>query len=141
LFLLYAFWFPYIIRASVIFHAGVFTLGKEKTKGKIYPVLSPKITIDEMASTFVSVTGQPAIHSPLTVNEWTDMATKMPGPAFREDLRQMMEWVAMAPKEKICYGALDPEDDRSLEELGVAASSFADWLRRTGWNGPTTGSS
>ncbi|KAI0129902.1 hypothetical protein BJ170DRAFT_618031 [Xylariales sp. AK1849] len=123
------------------FAARVFSLGKEKTKGRTYPVLSPKISMDEMASTFTSITGQPAIHSPLSLDEWTDMTVGMLGPAFREDVKQMMEWAAMAPKEKFCYGALDPDDDRSMDELGVAASTFADWLRRTGWTGPTTGSS
>ncbi|KAH6648131.1 putative cinnamoyl-CoA reductase [Truncatella angustata] len=122
------------------FAARVFSLGKEKTKGRNYPVLSPKISMDEMASTFTSITGQPAIHSPLSLDVWTDMTVGMLGPAFRDDVKQMMEWVAMAPKEKICYGALDPDDDRSMEELGVAASTFADWLRRTGWTGPTIGS-
>lgn len=122
-------------------YPGVFSLGKEKTKGKIYPVLSPKISMDEMASTFTSITGQPAIHSPLPLDVWTDMTVQMLGPAFREDVKQMMEWIATAPEEKICYGALDSEEDRSMEELGITASTFADWLRRTGWTGPTACSS
>ncbi|KAI9151280.1 NmrA-like family domain-containing protein 1 [Paramyrothecium foliicola] len=118
--------------------ARIFSLGKRKTKGKIYPVLTPKITMDEMAATFTAVTGQEAIHSPLSLEEWTDMTVNMLGPAFREDVKQMMDWVATAPKEKICYGAFDPEDDRSREDLGLTASTFADWLKRTGWAGPET---
>jgi hypothetical protein len=94
------------------------------------------ITMDDMASTFSRVTGQPAVHSPLSHDEWADIAAKTLGPAYREDLKQMMQWVSEAPTDKICYGALDPEEDQSVEELGVTASTFEDWLRRTGWTGP-----
>lgn len=65
------------------------------------------------------------------------MTAKMLGPAYREDVKQMMQWASEAPTTKICYGALDPEDDRSAEELGVTASTFEDWLKRTGWTGPS----
>ncbi|KAH7321082.1 hypothetical protein B0I35DRAFT_428508 [Stachybotrys elegans] len=123
------------------FAARVFSLGKDKTKGKVYPVMSPKITMNEMVSMFTSVTGQPAIHSPLSADEWARMASDMVGPAFREDFTQMMEWTATTPDDKICFGALDPEEDRSKEELGLTASTFADWLKRTGWTGPAAASS
>jgi hypothetical protein len=94
------------------------------------------ITMDDMASIFTRVTGQPAVHSPLSLDEWASMTAKMLGPAYLEDVKQMMQWFSEAPTAKICYGSLDPEDDRSFEELGIAASTFEDWLKRTGWTGP-----
>ena len=116
---------------------GAFSLGTEKTKGKTYPCVAPMITMDEMAATFTRVTGQPAVHDPLTPDEWADMGAVMMGPAYRDDIRDMMRWVSEAPKNKILYGSLDPEADKSAEELGVRASTFEEWLKRTGWAGPT----
>ncbi|KAI1754828.1 putative cinnamoyl-CoA reductase [Xylaria castorea] len=116
---------------------GIFDLGGEKTAGKNYPVLSPLISMDDMAATFTRITGRKAIHSPLTHDEWADLTAAMLGPAFREDVKQMIEWVSVAPTDKICYGALDPEEDISAKELGVTTSTFEDWMKRTGWTGPT----
>ncbi|KAJ4301646.1 hypothetical protein N0V90_003739 [Kalmusia sp. IMI 367209] len=116
---------------------GAFALGVDKTNGKTYPVMSSRITMDDMASVFTRITGKPAVHSPLSHDEWADIAAKMLGPAYREDAKQMMQWFSEAPAEKICYGALDPGEDRSTEELGVSASTFEDWLKRSGWTGPS----
>lgn len=48
----------------------------------------------------------------------------------------MMEWIGIAPDERVCYGTMDREEDRSWEDLGVRASTFEDWLWRSGWRGP-----
>ncbi|KAI1320134.1 putative cinnamoyl-CoA reductase [Xylariaceae sp. FL0255] len=120
-----------------IFAAKIFDLGPAKTAGKVYPVLSPMVNMDEMAATFTRVTGRKAIHVPLSHDKWADMTASMIGPAFREDVKEMMEWTSMAPADKVCYGALDPEEDISAKELGVTASTFEDWMKRSGWTGPT----
>lgn len=104
-------------------------------------MISPKISMDEIASTFTAVTGQPAIHSPLSVDEWSDMTSAMLGQAFRVDVAQMMEWSGNLPENKICYGALDPEENRSEEDLGLKASTWKEWLERSGWTGPPAVSS
>ncbi|KAI0147247.1 putative cinnamoyl-CoA reductase [Xylariaceae sp. FL1272] len=120
-----------------VFVARIFALGKAKTAGKNYPVLSAPVTMDSMAATFERITGRRAIHDPITHDEWADLTVERIGPVFREDVKQMMQWVVEAPDDKICWGALDPEDDISAKELGVTASTFEDWLKRTGWTGPT----
>ncbi|GAQ07432.1 hypothetical protein ALT_4753 [Aspergillus lentulus] len=117
----------------------VFALGIEKTKNKNYVVCSPKLRMDELASTFTRVTGQPAIYSPISMDEWADLSSREVGKGFKEDIRQMMEWISIAPEDKICYGALDPAEDSSWEDLHLRASSFEDWLRRSGWRGPPEG--
>ncbi|KAJ5789836.1 NmrA-like [Penicillium psychrosexuale] len=122
-----------------IFAAEVFALGIAKTKNKNYVVCSPKLRMGEFASTFTRVTGQPAIYSPISMDEWADLASKAVGVGFKEDIRQMMEWISIEPEDKICYGALDPAEDSSWEELHLRASSFEDWLRRSGWRGPPEG--
>ncbi|KAJ5885226.1 NmrA-like [Penicillium taxi] len=122
-----------------IFAAEVFALGIEKTKDKNYVVCSPKLRIDEFASTFTRVTGQRAIYSPISIDEWADLASKAVGNGFKEDIRQMMEWISIAPEDKICYGALDPAEDSSWEDLHLRSSTFEDWLVRSGWRGPPEG--
>ncbi|KAK4248630.1 hypothetical protein C7999DRAFT_40142 [Corynascus novoguineensis] len=118
------------------FAAKVFNLGVDRTRGKTYLVMTPPVTPQEMAETFTRVTGQPAIHSPTSVEEFGDMTAKFVGPPFKEDAKQMMQWAAITPKSKVAYGALDPHVDRSAEELGLTATSFEAWLKRSGWRGP-----
>ena len=111
-------------------------MGIDRTRGKTYLVMSPRVTPQEMAETFTRVTGQPAIHSPTSAEEFGDLTAPLVGPAFQEDAKQMMQWAAIAPKNKVAYGALELEVDRSAEELGLTASSFETWLKRSGWTGP-----
>ncbi|KAJ5986618.1 cinnamoyl-CoA reductase [Penicillium sp. IBT 35674x] len=122
-----------------VFLLQVFASGIAKTKNKNYVVCSPKLRMDEFASTFTRVTGQPAIYSPISMDEWADLASKAVGNEFKEDIRQMMEWISIAPEDKICYGALDPVEDSSWD-LHFQATSFETWLRRSGWRGPPEGS-
>ncbi|KAK4170064.1 cinnamoyl reductase [Cladorrhinum sp. PSN259] len=120
------------------FAAKVFDLGVDKTKGKTYLVMSPPTTPDEMAETFTRVTGQPAVHDPISPEKFGEMTAPFVGPAFKSDAQQMMEWASVAPADKICFGAMDPHEMTydSFGELGLKASTFEDWLRRSGWKGP-----
>jgi len=119
-----------------IFAAEVFALGPQKTKTKVYPIVGRKIRFDEMAKVFERVTGQKAVFEPTTLDEWGAVVSAGMGKGFEEDARQMMEWTAVAPREKICYGTMDPAEDTSWEDLGVKVSSFEEWIRRSGWSGP-----
>jgi hypothetical protein len=121
------------------YNTEVFNLGIDRTRGKTYLVMSPQVTPQEMAETFTRVTGQPAIHSPISAEEFGDMAASFVGPPFKEDAKQMMQWAAIAPKSKVAYGSLDPQVYRAAEELGLTASSFETWLKRSGWTGPDRG--
>ncbi|GAD99894.1 cinnamoyl-CoA reductase, putative [Paecilomyces variotii No. 5] len=125
-----------VFAAIFLYRGGVFNLGFEKTHGKKYLVLSPRITPDDMVKTFTRITGQPAIHDPISAEEFGELAVPLVGPAFKEDAKQMMEWAAVAPADKICYGALDADQDDSFKALGLKATSFEDWLQRSGWTGP-----
>ncbi|KAF2444163.1 NAD(P)-binding protein [Karstenula rhodostoma CBS 690.94] len=118
------------------FAARVFALGVDQTHGKTYLAMSPRITPREMVETFTRVTGKRAIHSQTTFEEFGDLTAPYVGPAFKEDAMQMMQWAAVAPESKVAYGSLDPHADRSAEELGLTASSFEQWLKRSGWTGP-----
>lgn len=89
-----------------------------------------------MAKTFTRVTGKPAAHSPISFEEFGHLSSALVGPAFKEDAIEMMQWAAIAPIDKTCYGAFELEVEQSSEELGLTASSFEDWLSRSGWTGP-----
>lgn len=104
---------------------GVFNIGPEKTRGKTL-VLSRPITADEMARAFSRVTGQPAIHDPISAEEFAEFAVPVVGPAFKEDAKEMMEWAAVMPAHKICYGAFDSDQSEAVEMLGLKATSFED---------------
>ncbi|KAL7915340.1 hypothetical protein GGI35DRAFT_489026 [Trichoderma velutinum] len=119
-----------------IFAARIFDLGLEKTHGKTYLAMSPPITTDDMARAFTRVTGQPAVHEPISAEEFGEIAASLVGPGFKEDAKQMMEWAAIMPDDKICYGAMDANQDDSFEMLRLKASSFEEWLHRSGWMGP-----
>ncbi|RFU81405.1 cinnamoyl- reductase [Trichoderma arundinaceum] len=119
-----------------LFAARIFCMGIEKTRGKTYLVMSPRTAAFDMAKTFTQVTGQPAIHNPISAEEFGELAVPFVGPAFKEDAKQMMEWAAVMPADKICYGAMDTYEDDSFKTLGLKASSFEQWLRRSGWMGP-----
>ncbi|KAL2846706.1 hypothetical protein BJY01DRAFT_213190 [Aspergillus pseudoustus] len=119
-----------------MFAARVFELGVSKTHGNTYLVLSPRVTPEEMVQTFIKVTGQPAIHEPISAEEFAELTVPRVGPAFRQDAREMMEWAAVAPADRIAYGAFAEDSDRSFQDLGLKASTFEEWLCRSGWMGP-----
>ncbi|KAL4894879.1 hypothetical protein BDV59DRAFT_175186 [Aspergillus ambiguus] len=106
-----------------------------KTTTKTYPVVSRKITFAEMATEFEAVTGTRAYFEPISLDEWGMLVAQVAGNGYERDIRQMIEWIAVAPEDKICYGTMDPAQDPSAE-LGGRASSFREWLLRTGWKGP-----
>lgn len=82
------------------------------------------------------MTGIPARFESVGLEDWTSTVVSVAGEGFKEDIRQMVQWVAHAPKHKICYGTMDPVDDCSWEDLGVKASTFEEWILRSNWRGP-----
>lgn len=111
-------------------------MGIEKIRGKKYFALSSQVTVDEMVDIFTRVTGQPAIHDPISAEKFGEMTAPFVGPAFKQDAQDMMEWAAITPADKISYGAFTEDQDHSFSDLGLKASSFEQWLRRSGWKGP-----
>ena len=111
----------------------MFDLGPDATGGKNYYAMSQSITPQDMVKIFTRVTGLQAYHDPISAEELGDLTAPLVGPAFKEDATQMMQWAAEAPKDKMAYGSRDPAPDG----FGLAASSFEEWLQRSGWKGPS----
>lgn len=114
----------------------IFSLGPEKTASKTYPVVGPKLSFADFARVFREITSQDATFDPITLDQWGATVAATVGKGYEEDIKQMMEWISVAPDDKICYGTMDRSEDRSYEDLGVEASSLEDWMRRTAWQGP-----
>ncbi|RGP63200.1 cinnamoyl- reductase [Fusarium sporotrichioides] len=120
-----------------VFAAKVFELGPDNTAGKTYLVLSEPISPKEMARIFTEVTGQPAVHKPISPQEFGEMTAPFIGPAFKLDAQKMMEWASVIPAGKVCYGAMEYKKmDESFRDLELKASTFEEWLKRSGWKGP-----
>ena len=66
-----------------------------------------------MAETFTRVTGKPAVYSPISFEEFGQLSSALVGPAFKEDAIEMMQWAAIAPADKTCYGAFEPEAEKN----------------------------
>ncbi|OJJ35675.1 hypothetical protein ASPWEDRAFT_172472 [Aspergillus wentii DTO 134E9] len=115
--------------------AEIFVQGPQKTASKIYPVTSPKVPFAQLATIFESVTSQKAVFDPITLDEWGSTVAAATGKGYEDDIRQM-EWTVVAPKNKIAYGTINPDDDTSWRDLGVRASTFEEWIERTKWNWP-----
>ncbi|PYH63705.1 cinnamoyl-CoA reductase [Aspergillus vadensis CBS 113365] len=99
-------------------------------------VVSSKMRFADLPAIFSTVRHQSAIFDPISLDDWGAAVARTVGKGYEEDIRQMMEWIAVAPDEKICYGTMTPKEDCSWADLGVRASTFEDWLRRSGWQGP-----
>ncbi|KAB8218750.1 hypothetical protein BDV33DRAFT_120416 [Aspergillus novoparasiticus] len=119
-----------------VYAAEIFSLGPEKTASKTYPVVGPKLSFADFARVFREITSQEATFDPITLDQWGATVAATVGKGYEEDIKQMMEWIAVAPDDKICYGTMNQTDDTSYEDLGVKASTLADWMRRTAWQGP-----
>ncbi|KAK7421195.1 hypothetical protein QQX98_002325 [Neonectria punicea] len=119
-----------------VFARAVFLAGPEKTASKTYPIESPQLRVADLAGIFSKVTSEPARFEDISLEEWTATVTYVTGKGFEEDIRQMAQWVADAPPDKIAYGTMSPQDDTSWEDLGVKATTFEEWLNKTNWKGP-----
>ncbi|KXG50517.1 uncharacterized protein PGRI_070080 [Penicillium griseofulvum] len=119
-----------------VYAAEIFRLGPQKTSSKTYPVVGPKLSFAEFAKIFSDTTSRKAVFDPITLDQWGATVAATVGKGYEEDIRQMMQWISIAPDEKICYGTMDPRDDTSWKDLGVRASTFAEWMERASWKGP-----
>ncbi|KAH8735241.1 hypothetical protein BGZ61DRAFT_473850 [Ilyonectria robusta] len=119
-----------------VFASEVFAAGPQKAGSKTYPVVSPKIPFSQFSEIFSTVTSQPSCFESTTMEEWGATVAATVGKGYEEDIKQMMQWIAMAPSDKICYGTMDAADDTSWQDLGVRASTFEEWMARSNWQGP-----
>lgn len=99
-------------------------------------MVGPKLSFGKFANIFSDITLCKAIFNPITLDQWGATVAATVGKGYEEDIRQMMQWISVAPDEKICYGTMDRRDDTSWEDLGVRASTFAEWMERASWRGP-----
>ncbi|GAA5995836.1 uncharacterized protein JCM10292_004778 [Rhodotorula paludigena] len=112
-----------------VFAATIFSAPLDRVKGKTYPIMAEPRTLAETANEYEQATGEKAIGEPLS------MAEALEGILVEqhEMWRQMYGWHDNKPVGTVCYGLFKPSEDRSWEDLGVKASSFDEFLNRTGF--------
>jgi hypothetical protein len=94
------------------------------------------MTFEEFVKIFTEMTGRKAVFDPISLDQWGATVASTVGKGYEEDIRQMMQWISIAPDKKVCYGTMDAGDDKSWDDLGVRASTFAEWIEQASWAGP-----
>ncbi|BGP09258.1 hypothetical protein JCM10049v2_005120 [Rhodotorula toruloides] len=111
------------------FVTAVFKRGPRITGGKTYPVMDDVLTPVDMAKQYQTVTGEPAKFEPLAVEEYLDSVRtdpEMGGPEFAKEVEDWVHHINAIKPGTTCTGA-------TFQDLGVKATTFDNWLERTGW--------
>ncbi|GAA6010071.1 hypothetical protein JCM10207_007545 [Rhodosporidiobolus poonsookiae] len=113
--------------------AAIFTLGPSATANKTYPVASPPILLADLAAQYIALTGEAAKCAPRTPEEAVGELPLPEGTKFA--LTEMHRWANTATdSQRRFYGLMSVEEfEAAQEELGVRATTFEEWLARTGW--------
>ncbi|GAA5864836.1 hypothetical protein JCM8547_009246 [Rhodosporidiobolus lusitaniae] len=115
------------------FATAVFSAGPFNTAGKTYPVMSAPLTMPDLAQQYVAPTGEKATFDPLPLDEALGMTKRMTGNDMTLEFGDMFRFLDAVPPGTTAYGTLRPEEDTSFEDLGVKASTLAEFLERTGF--------
>jgi len=112
--------------------------GPEARKEKLVPVCGQSISYEDLASKFTAVTGIKAVYRQCSVDEFGTLGVV---PSFervkKKEVRELGEWLAVAPDDRTCYGTIGMDQLNRVErEMGVNALSWEQFLERTGWRGP-----
>ncbi|GAA5987225.1 hypothetical protein JCM10908_001866 [Rhodotorula pacifica] len=120
------------------FAAAAFRAGPSVTAGKTYPVCSPLITSGEIAKEYERATGEKTVVDPASIEEVQKLVDSVMGASTSTslELSETFAWFADKPDGTISFGAMKPEDDTSYADLGVKASSLAQFIERTGFRVP-----
>lgn len=129
-----------------------FSKGPSVTAGKTYPVESRPCTIKELAAEYESLTGERATCQPTEIDVALAGFPDFLKPSIKEvfqcvvshfanrrrgleaePVQKKSRYVAEVRPGSICHGTMEPEDDKSFEDLGVKASSLKDFIERTGF--------
>ncbi|GAA5994192.1 uncharacterized protein JCM10292_001924 [Rhodotorula paludigena] len=112
--------------------AAILKADTELVRGKTYLLLSPFQSQSEMAATYERITGEKAVADPVP---WDTAFAGVPE-AVRGKYIEMFSFLQEQPAGTINMGASKPEDNVLEEELGVRASTFEEFLQRTGFRIP-----
>ncbi|BGP41366.1 hypothetical protein JCM10450v2_005408 [Rhodotorula kratochvilovae] len=115
-----------------VFAAAVLNKPLSLTSGKTYPVMS-LVKTGDLIKHVEERSGVKAVWEPLSGEELHAMLGDKPhGDMLEAAASDMFNFIDSTPAGTTCYGMYTRADDPSLE-LGVKASSFGEWLDRSGW--------
>ncbi|GAA6010073.1 hypothetical protein JCM10207_007546 [Rhodosporidiobolus poonsookiae] len=115
------------------FAAAVFARGPRSTANKSYPVASAPLSLPDLVAQYTARTGEAALHVPRSPEEAVET---LPLPEEKKRaIGEMYRWVNTAtdPARRF-YGLRSKEEvEAAQEEIGVRASTFEEWMARSGW--------
>ncbi|GAA5942190.1 hypothetical protein JCM3775_001348 [Rhodotorula graminis] len=115
-----------------VFAAAVLNKPLSLTSGKVYPVMAHCSTAD-LVRGIERATGDKAVCEPLSKDKLHAMMDGKPfGEVLEAAASDMFDFIDTTPAEHTAYGMFSRADDPS-RELGVRASTFDEWVQRSGW--------
>ncbi|GAA5907809.1 hypothetical protein JCM8208_001952 [Rhodotorula glutinis] len=115
-----------------VFTAAVLDKPLSLTSGKTYPVMAHAATAD-LVSEIERATGDKTVWEPLSKDELHAMMDGKPfGEVLEAAATDMFDSIDTTPAAHTSYGMFSRADDPSCE-LGVRATSFDEWVKRSGW--------
>ncbi|GAA5833116.1 hypothetical protein JCM5353_004239 [Sporobolomyces roseus] len=114
----------------------IFKKGPSITAGKTYPVNSEPVSASEFAKIYEEVTGERAEADPLPFETTRQILNSRAGEKFSKALMGMFQHLDDMEPAPYTYGTGYIDNDTAREDLGVKASSPAEFLKRTGWRAP-----
>ncbi|GAA6006859.1 uncharacterized protein JCM10292_005476 [Rhodotorula paludigena] len=115
------------------FAAAVFTRGPDATAGKVYKVVSAPLTGPELALEYHNATGEAAKFVPLPLEKALDLFVETTGNNAKQELGDMIKFVSTFPPGEHASSGSTPQYADAWDDLGVRASSFMQYLERTGF--------
>lgn len=113
--------YPMVALSDIGWFAAHMLSHPERFAGRTLPIMSQSLTFDEVAATFSRVTGIPAEHADIPVEQQWNAA--MP---IAHDLWNMHRFV-----QEIGWR----RDYEGLRRIHPGLLTFEDWLKQTGWRG------
>jgi uncharacterized protein YbjT (DUF2867 family) len=113
--------YPMVALSDIGWFAAHLLTHPEEFGGRTLPIMSQSLTFDEIAATFHQVTGIPAEHQDIPVEEAWPAAIPI-----AHDLWNMHRFVQQIGWQR---------DYQALRQLHPGLLSFEAWLRQTGWRG------
>jgi len=125
-----------------IFVRAALDKGPPASGHEFFVINSPNISYAALSETFTRVTGVPSAYLQTSLEEFRVLTERAYGLSEGKsilglDMLEMAAWLAEAPSNKTLYGTMElSEISKAERELGVRASTWEEFLIRTGFRGP-----
>ncbi|GAA6028693.1 hypothetical protein JCM8097_007350 [Rhodosporidiobolus ruineniae] len=119
-----------------VFVSAILSKPVSATAGKTYPIMSAPSgqNTASLAAAYAAKTGEKVVVEPISKEEVTAMLAGMPhGEVVARAANDLSDYLDSTPAGTTCYGTLSRVDDPTAADLGVKATTFEEWLEKSGW--------